>query len=154
MRIFDETKTRELSENSIDPLKGYLKIDKRFIAHHPAVEAKEAVYKDRKGDFDEYGGYLIYKDLVCPAVEAKDAYDEYEDIWVFVEYTAQEFQERKLTELRNKRINLLSAFDKWEKAVIRGREDEDEDIMDWYCDILDLREYAFDNIPERIKYYL
>ena len=58
--------------------------------------------------------------------------------------------------LRNKRKTLLEAFDKWEKAVLRGREVEDDTIMQWYQDILDLKESAFDevNIPERIKYYI
>ena len=58
--------------------------------------------------------------------------------------------------LRSKRYFLLQAFDKWEKAVLRGREVEDDTIMQWYQDILDLKESAFEeaNIPERIKYYM
>ena len=56
--------------------------------------------------------------------------------------------------LRAKRTLLLNAFDKWEKAVLRGREEDKEYIMSWYYDLLDLKEYAFENIPEEIKYYL
>lgn len=56
--------------------------------------------------------------------------------------------------LRTKRSRLLNAFDKWEKAVLRGREDDKNFIMSWYYDLLDLKEYAFENIPEEIKYYL
>lgn len=56
--------------------------------------------------------------------------------------------------LRAKRNSLLNAFDKWEKAVLRGREKDKEYIMSWYYDLLDLKEYAFENIPEEIKYYL
>lgn len=56
--------------------------------------------------------------------------------------------------LRIKRKNLLNAFDRWEKAVLRGREEDKEYIMSWYYDLLDLKEYAFKNIPEKIKYYL
>lgn len=62
--------------------------------------------------------------------------------------------EEKLNQLRAKRKILLLAFDKWEKAVLRGRATEDEAIMQWYYDLLDLKEEAFENIPERIKYYL
>lgn len=62
--------------------------------------------------------------------------------------------EEVLEELRFKREALLIAFDKWEKAVIRGREEDSAKIMSWYYDLLDLKESAFTNIPERIKYYM
>lgn len=62
--------------------------------------------------------------------------------------------EEKLNQLRAKRKNLLEAFDKWEKAVLRGREEDDASIMVWYYDLLALSDAAFENIPERIKYYL
>lgn len=57
-------------------------------------------------------------------------------------------------ELRIKREPLLEAFDKWEKAVLRNREQDSVVIMGWYQDLLDLIPSAFENIPERIKYYL
>lgn len=56
--------------------------------------------------------------------------------------------------LRAKRNSLLNAFDKWEKAVLRGREEDKGYIMAWYYDLLDLKENAFENVPEEIKYYL
>lgn len=59
-----------------------------------------------------------------------------------------------LSELRARRKELLSAFDKWEKAVLRGREIDDERIMSWYNNLLNLDASAFENIPERINYYL
>lgn len=62
--------------------------------------------------------------------------------------------EEVLERLRFKRKPLLIAFDKWEKAVIRGREEDSAKIMSWYYDLLDLKENAFTNIPERIKYYM
>lgn len=55
---------------------------------------------------------------------------------------------------RAKRTTLLSAFDKWEKAVLRGREQDDYIIMSWYRDLLELKESAFENIPTKIEYYL
>lgn len=89
-----------------------------------------------------------------PAVEAKEAYDEYEDIQVFVPYTSSELSERRLNRLRIERKPLLEAFDKWEKAVLRGRAEDDAEIMNWYRDILDLRAEAFENVPETVRYYL
>lgn len=60
----------------------------------------------------------------------------------------------RLNILRNKRIPLLEAFDKWEKAVLRGRETDSVTVMDWYQNLLDLKAEAFDDIPERVRYYL
>lgn len=71
-----------------------------------------------------------------------------------VDMTAEEIAEKNANRLRCKRKYLLEAFDKWEKAVIRGRETEDSMIMLWYNMILDLNAAAFTSIPERIKYYL
>lgn len=150
MRIFDETRTYELSPDIIDYEKGHLIADKKFVIHHDAVEAKEAVYIDKPIIYSN-GSTSIYKELVTPAIEAKEAYDEYEDIQVYVHYTEEELKNM----LRAKRTPLLTAFDKWEKALLRGREIEDSNIsIIWYPDLLDLKETAFTNIPERIKYYL
>ena len=63
-------------------------------------------------------------------------------------------QEAYANGLRAKRKSLLEAFDLWEKAVLRGRATEDNIIMQWYYDLLDLKEEALDNVPEKIKYYL
>lgn len=149
MKIFDATKTYELSEYQIDLNKGHLVRDKKFVMHHDAVEAKEAVYIDRVEPLSN-GSTQIWKDPGAPAIEAKEAYDEYEDIQVYILYTEEELKEQ----LRTKRTPLLNAFDKWEKAVLRGREQDDYAIMAWYQSLLNLNETAFENIPERIKYYL
>lgn len=63
-------------------------------------------------------------------------------------------EEMKKARLRRKRKPLLEAFDKWEKAVLRFREEDSKEIMTWYQSILDLKEETFNNVPERIKYYL
>lgn len=150
MKIFDSTKTYELSEYQIDTNKGYLKPDKKFVMHHDAVEGKEAEWGDRIEELPN-GSKLNWKDvLISPAIEAKEAYDEYEDIQVYVLYTEEELKDIK----RSKRVHLLEAFDKWEKAVLRGREQDDYSIMSWYNDLKDLQDSAFENIPARIEYYL
>lgn len=63
-------------------------------------------------------------------------------------------EKNALAVLRDKRELLLLAFDKWEKAVLRGREEDSSIIMNWYQDLLDLKESAFDEIPDAVKYYL
>lgn len=153
MRIFDETKTFELSPETLDYTKGYLKPDKKFVIHHEAVEAQEAVYMDRVEHLIN-GSTQVWKDLVTPAVEAKEAYDEYEDVQVYVLYTEEELKEQ----LRTRRTNILKAFDTYKANVKYGIEYETEQqheyIIAWYNDLKDLRETAFETIPERIKYYL
>ena len=154
MRIFNVEKTEELNEQNIDTELGYIKRDRIFIAHHEAIEAVA-----EKGHYEvikeyESGGRDVKWVIDTPAVEAKEAYDEYEDIQVFVPYTSSELSERRLNRLRIERKPLLEAFDKWEKAVLRGRAEDDAEIMNWYRDILDLRAEAFENVPETVRYYL
>lgn len=63
--------------------------------------------------------------------------------------------EYKLNQFRKKRKYLLDeGFDKWEKAMLAGRESNDENIYQWYDDLKELKESALENIPERIRYYL
>lgn len=101
MKIYNEDKTQELNREELDFEKGYLISDKLFIAHHEAVEAQEAVYQDRIVE-EEGGGISVYKDLVTPAVEAKEAYDDYEDIQVYIPYTEKELAEREIAALKAK----------------------------------------------------
>lgn len=63
-------------------------------------------------------------------------------------------EEKALNILRQRRINLLPPFDLWEKAVLRGREEDSPEVMTWYANILSLVETAFDNIPEEISKYM
>lgn len=71
----------------------------------------------------------------------------------FDDESKRDLDEFKLNQLRQKRQYILLSFDKWEKAVLRGREEDSEEIMNWYNDVLDLQEEAFNNIPEEINKY-
>lgn len=148
MRIFNKDKTMELENPDLSL--GYLKSDKLFIAHHESVE-----YVPPVGHYEtirEYpnGGKDVKFVEEKPCVESQDAYDEYEDIEIYIPYMEEELLEIK----RRERTALLWAFDKWEKAVLRGREQDEEAVMSWYSSLLDLEGSAFVNIPTRIKYYL
>lgn len=153
MKIYNEEKTQELDINTLDLENGYLMNDRKVILHHEATEARDAVYIDRPEKLSN-GSTQIWKDLVSPAIEAKDAWDEYEEIQVYKLYTEEEYKDR----LRSKRVKLLTAFDKYKSNVDYGIERETEmqhkNMIAWYQDLLNLEEIAFDNVPERIKYYL
>ena len=62
----------------------------------------------------------------------------------------------KLSELRAERELILKAFDIYKTNVIYGIEQDAnrEEILKWYQDILDLKETAFNDIPEEIQKYL
>lgn len=70
----------------------------------------------------------------------------------------EDLKKRHLEELREKRVPLLKAFDVYKASVAYGVEFENDEqrdeIVKWYGDLLHLEESAFVVIPERIKYYL
>lgn len=101
MKIYNEEKTQELKKEDINLELGYLKEDKLLITHHDAIEAKSAVYGD-KIEVLPNGSRQNIKPLISPAVEAKDAWDEYEDIQVYVPYTEKELAEREIRVLKAK----------------------------------------------------
>jgi hypothetical protein len=175
MKIYNQDKTQELLEAEIDFTLGQLVDDKLFVAHHEAVAEKKgktaqevaAEYEAQGKTTREIGGKLyvvtnaynnggedVEEIASEPDTPAREAYDEYEDIQVYVPYSAEEIEERRKAQLRAKRTPLLAAFDKWEKAVLRGREEDSESVMNWYKAILDLDDNAFEAIPARIEYYL
>lgn len=90
MRIFDEN---GVAIESPDMEKGYLKNDSLFIMHHEAVEAVEE--QGHWVTIKEYpnGGKDVDWVIDVPAVEAQEAWDEYEDILRYVLYTEEELAE-------------------------------------------------------------
>jgi hypothetical protein len=93
MRVFDITKTIELNEYDLN--KGYLKDDKLFIALHPSVEAvQEQGHYETIAEYPN-GGKDVEWVVDIPAVEAKEAYEEYEDIQVYIPYTEEELEKHK-----------------------------------------------------------
>ena len=49
---------------------------------------------------------------------------------------------------------LLPAFDKWEKAILMGREVSKPEVYEWYEAILDLKVEAINSIPKEILYFI
>ena len=101
MRIFDRTKTNEIS--CPDLTAGYLKDDKLFIAHHEA----QAEIQERKHEelLKEYpNGGKEYKEVIdVPYTPAREAWDEYEDIRVYIPYTQEELAAVRADALRARR---------------------------------------------------
>lgn len=96
---------------------------------------------------------LIVDDL--PSIEGVDEDGNPIMVKQFILARVPEPTEEEIKQgLRWVRSHLLEAFDKWEKAVVRGREQDSEEVMTWYQNILDLNEDAINNIPMAVEYYI
>lgn len=91
MRVFNEDKTQELKEYDLN--KGHLKLDKLFIRHHEAVEEiKEQWHYETIAEYPN-GGKDVSKVIDVPYQAPQEAFDEYEDIYVYILYTYEELEE-------------------------------------------------------------
>ena len=91
MRVFNEDKTQELKEYDLN--KGHLKLDKLFIRHHEAVEEiKEQWHYETIAEYPN-GGRDVSKVIDVPYQAPQEAFDEYEDIYVYIPYTDEELEE-------------------------------------------------------------
>ena len=118
MKIYDESKTKELADFDLN--KGYLKSDKILIAHHDAVE-------EDKGEW-HYEVVAEYptgrKDLKIvydrKPVLAASAYDEYEDIAVYIKYGDDELAQIEIEELKRKLLETDYIVCKLYEAGLKG----------------------------------
>lgn len=88
MRIFDETKTKEITNPDLE--KGYLQNDKLLIAHHDAQEeVQEQKHEELLHEYPN-GGKEFIEVIDVPYQPAKEAWDEYEDILLYVLYEQEQ----------------------------------------------------------------
>lgn len=132
MRVFNENKTIELTTYNIE--KGYLKQDKLFIKHHEAVQSvKEQGHYETIAEYPN-GGKDIKWVIDIPCVKAREAWDEYEDIQVFIPYT-----ENQLLQIKNKKYeNRVSKLirEKYsvsqELAILRQRDTKPQEFEEYF----------------------
>ncbi len=123
MKIYDQSKTKELNREEINFSLGYLIEDKLFIKHHDAVvgQKEEGHYETIK----EYpnGGKDVKWVVDVPAVEAKEAYDEYENIQIYIPYTEEELQkianEQRCFELKTELVKIKEDIEQETFGIIR-----------------------------------
>ena len=100
MRVFNKEKTRELY--SYDLEKGYLMADKILVKHHPAISKNLGKYHYVVDKVYPNGGKDMRKVWDIQPTEAREAYDEYEEIQVYIPYTQKELAKREINELKQK----------------------------------------------------
>ena len=122
MRVFDETKTIELLE--YDLTKGVLRPDTLFIKHHEEVKSVEEQGHYRLIAEYPNGGRTVEWVVDVPKVEAKEAWDEYEDIQVYIPYTEEELaavKQREYEDLVDSLIRERYTLSQ-ELAILRQRD--------------------------------
>ena len=89
MRILDENNI-ELTEEQINLELGYLRPESIISIHHKAVEeVKEVGHYEVIAEYPNGGKDVVWI-IDVPGTEAKEAWDEYEDIQRYVLYTEEE----------------------------------------------------------------
>ena len=167
MKIYNESKTKILETYDVE--KGYLKADKIFKERHEAVpgvpaiavQAKAAAITANGGKVenigDKYyevvaefpnGGKTVREIVETPAIPEKEAYDEYEDIQVYVPYTEEELNEIKRADIRRRRVSeCFAVINRGKLWYDRLTVAEEIELTDWYNAWLDAPETLV--VPER-----
>lgn len=127
MRVYDQTKSYELTVYDLE--KGNLVADKLFIAHHPE-QAETPAVKHREVKRFPNGGASAEWVIDVPAVPAKPAWDEYEDIMVYVPFTEAELEAKRANEIKIRLAELSEDFVQvWAGAVIDDIEDRKREFV-------------------------
>ena len=154
MKVYNELKTEVLETYDLE--KGYLKADTLFVKTHDAIAAVAAVsaeenaqkrreagatVKEYGGKFYEVlatfenGGEEVKEILPTEGVEAKPAWDEYEDIQVYIPYTAEELEARRIKAYEDLVESLIRQ--KYtisnELAILRQKDDKPEEFQEYYA---------------------
>lgn len=98
MKIYNEAKTREIDNPDLNI--GKLIEDKRLVKHCEAVEATKEVSHVEVVKEYENGGKEYRRVIDIPARDAREAYDEYEDIYIYVPFTEKEQALRRIAVLK------------------------------------------------------
>ena len=131
MRIFDEEKKQEIF--SPDLSQGYLREDKLLVARHAAKEAVvERGHWETKAEYPN-GGKDVEWIVDVPAQTARAAYEEYEDIYVFVPYTQSELESRRADALRARRAaECFSVVDRGTLWYDKLTAEQRAELSAWY----------------------
>ena len=101
MRILDHLGNEKMLDD-LDLDTGFLKEERILIAKHKAIEAR-----DEEGHYEvvkEYpnGGADVKWIVDTPAIEAQEAYNEYETILRYTPFEEKDLDQRKILELKEK----------------------------------------------------
>lgn len=131
MRIFNQDKTQEIANP--DLTLGYLANDRLFIAHHEATP--EIKMQGHVEPFtNEFG--LPDENFVIDVEysPARDAWDEYENIQVYIPYTEEELNAKRIKDYEKFVEDLIRV--KYsvsnELAILRQKETKPDEFKEYY----------------------
>ena len=108
MRILDENNI-ELTEEQINLELGYLRPESIISIHHEAVEeVKEVGHYEVIAEYPNGGKDVVWI-IDVPGIEAKEAWDEYEDIQRYVLYTEEELAAKEAEKKAKEEEAMLNA---------------------------------------------
>ena len=108
MRILDENNI-ELTEEQINLELGYLRPESIISIHHEAIEEiKEVGHYEVIVEYPN-GGKDVAWVIDVPGTEAKEAWNEYEDIQRYILYTEEELAARDTKKKANEEEAMLNA---------------------------------------------
>lgn len=164
MKIYNQEKTQILENPDLSA--GRLQKDKILVASHPAVaeksaaeyaaelEAQGATVEQIRGKFYNVvkvfpnGGKTVREIKGTPAQEA---WNEYEDIQVYIPYTAEELQAQTLSKIRGRRAQecfpIVNRGVLWYKKLTEAQRQE---LSAWYEAWLDAPQTGV--VPEPLSW--
>ena len=108
MRILDENNI-ELTEEQINLELGYLRPESIISIHHEATkEVKEVGHYEVIAEYPN-GGRDVAWIIDVPGTEAKEAWDEYEDIQRYILYTEEELAAKEAEKKAKEEEAMLNA---------------------------------------------
>jgi hypothetical protein len=149
MKTYNEQKTQEISNPDLS--QGFLREDRLFVRTEPAVLAvAEKGHFETVAEYPETGGRDVKWVVEVPAVKAREAAEVYEDIRVYVPFTAERLEQGK----RSRRSAYLDAYRKYQAAVNYG-EFERVYAVDEFAGRLRGKDWAaLDNVPSQLRYFI
>jgi hypothetical protein len=135
MKIYNESKTKQIINPDLN--KGYLINDKLFIR---TVETQEEIPEEYHYEivkFYKNGGKDVKKVIDVEYRPRVEQYDEYEDIYVYVPYTEEQYI-NKLREIRN--VECFSIINRGKLWYDTLSEKQLNELRKWYIEWLDVTE--------------
>lgn len=136
LKVYNELKTVVL--NAYDLSKGYLVDDIIFITHHSATEeVQEQSHMEVIAEYPN-GGKDVREVIDVPYSPAKEAWDEYENIKVYIPYSEEEL--KRMQSQRYEKTVEMNIREKYslsqELAILRQRDSKSDEYAEYnaYCE--------------------
>lgn len=127
MNIIDE---HGIPIENPDLTKGYLKQETKTVHHDAVAGVEEVSHYETLAEYPN-GGKDVRKVVDVPGVEAKDAWDEEEQVQVYHVYTAEELAEQeKAREEAQQRQEALDKLPETLEALTAAQTDTDSLMVD------------------------